>query len=119
MDRNEIKAALKLFINTEIKRKAHDLPNGPVSFNHIGDESFEDTEHQWWRVSFGMGSEVQMFPVRISYSKWLNAVQIELYGLKGRTILDRAYVQHHGPDDGFQEVHFENEYEPFLEDTNA
>lgn len=44
MDRNEIKAVLKLFINTEIKRKVHDLPNGPVSFNHIGDESFlEDT----------------------------------------------------------------------------
>lgn len=107
MDRNEIKAALKLFINTEIKRKVHDLPNGPASFNHIGDESFEGTEYQWWRVSFGMGSEVQMFPVRISYSKRLNAVQIELYGLKGRTILNRAYV------------HFENEYEPFLEDTNA
>lgn len=94
MDNHEIKAVLTLFVNTKLKRKLYGLPNGPASLNHIGDEWFDGTEYQWWRVSFGMGTETQVFSVRVSYSKFIGAVQIELYGLKSRVVYTEWDVKH-------------------------
>lgn len=96
MDKNETMDVLHSYVKSRVMPEL-DTVNSIPTYHHIGDEVIGDVEWHWWSVTFYDLEFVKTVILRVSYSQFLDAAQVERFDLGDRKVYDSwqiRYVSH-------------------------
>lgn len=96
MDKNETLGVLSSYVRSRVLPELSAESSVP-SYFHLGDERIGDVEWQWWSVSFYDLEFIKTVILRVSYSQFLDAAQVERFDLSDRKVYDSwqiRYVSH-------------------------